>query len=518
MHKSRLGLKRSEVFIIIFATILLLAVGWVYFSGVGFLTNGSSQQGQRVGILAESAGTVRRELLGESVFGPIETNEALFNEDTIVTAAGSSARVELDDGSTIELGPNAMIRLAYESEFSLTGISRVPKVDVVAGQVTGRAKTRELRIRSGEKVVSIPKQTSQTLKSPVWKKTRAPLPPKAPPAPAKAVIMPSPSPSPSPVPPPPPPRKMVQVELISPKLGAHLTVPSGAASPVVPVLFEWQITPADQSVTIIVRNGTDPESPRVLEQVVAPAQQGKGSYRWTAENPGEYRWELRLLSGEWQKPETSKAGFVVDPEFDGIRLLEPLVAGHASTSNQLRKKVLKNFDIALRWQPYPGLKKYRVELSKGPGKRPLMVRESDQPSLSLNRDKVFSGEIYYRVSGETAQGFQVHSPLVPFRFSFLPPVLTLPNDGKRFVSKTERAKVLLTWQKTNFTENYEIEIARDSEFQQVHFRAVKQENFHILTNPPAGDFYWRVRSISGKVMSPMSAAQRFSVVSSVGPP
>lgn len=494
--------KKSEWIVILLALLIAFGSTWYYFFGRGILSDGDGQGVEKVGVLAESTGTVRREQLGTAVFEAIETNMPLFNEDTIVTAADSTARLELDDGSTIELGSNAMIRLQFESEFSLSGIHRVPKVDVVAGQVTGRAKTRELRIRSGEKVVSIAKESVQTFQPPVW--TRNAPPPRPKPV-AQATVAPAPPP-----PPPPPPEKISNVVLFSPKTGVHLKAPRGITPPSVPVVFEWQVIPPDTGVEMTLRSASDPGAEPIINEKFPVTPSGRGTFTWTAKQPGAYVWELRPLSGKWIAPDNSRARFDVDPEFEGIQLLEPLVGGQRQQSNLLKEKVLRNFDITLRWEGYPGVAKYRVELAKAPGGTPVLVREVEGKSISLNKDKVFTGEVYYQVSALVENGFRVLSPVSLFRFTFLPPVLTFPKDSAA-IQSANRGKVLLTWQKTNFTEQYELEIALDPGFSRIHTRKVMQDNFFFMMNPPAGEYYWRVRSLGARVSSGMSAPRKFSV-------
>ncbi|CAK9253092.1 unnamed protein product [Sphagnum jensenii] len=69
----------------------------------------------------------------------IKKDEPVFQNDTIITGSEGSVTLKLNDGGVIELGPQTMVKLQIESSFNLTGISRTTHIDVVSGQVSGKA-------------------------------------------------------------------------------------------------------------------------------------------------------------------------------------------------------------------------------------------------------------------------------------------------------------------------------------------------------------------------------------------
>jgi hypothetical protein len=73
-------------------------------------------------------------------------------------------------------------------------------------------------------------------------------------------------------------------------------------------------------------------------------------------------------------------------------------------------------------------------------------------------------------------------------------------------------RILFTWQKTNFTDTYEIAIAADSAFKTVLLTRKTAENFFVLTAPKVGTYYWRVESTAGKLKSGPSAPAEVDVV------
>src|SRR3712207_8598328 len=93
---------------------LFLASFTVYVTGFplrNYLFGLSDESGQeRIGRLASSKGTVKRELLGHSEFRRISPQDPLYKMDTLITSEDGSAVVRLDDGSEIELGPKTMVK------------------------------------------------------------------------------------------------------------------------------------------------------------------------------------------------------------------------------------------------------------------------------------------------------------------------------------------------------------------------------------------------------------------------
>jgi hypothetical protein len=137
-----------------------------------------------------------------------------------------------------------------------------------------------------------------------------------------------------------------------------------------------------------------------------------------------------------------------------------------------------------------------------------------ETKYTFNKDKVYSGRIYYRVLANMPGGFVMRSRIEPFSFVFLAPATVIPLDGSVVGPaklKAEGDSVLFTWQKTNFTEAYELEIARDPEFKSIVQKLKLPENFYAYEHPQAGDYYWRVKSLARNLWSPFSKPAKVSV-------
>ncbi|OFZ53628.1 MAG: hypothetical protein A2428_15115 [Bdellovibrionales bacterium RIFOXYC1_FULL_54_43] len=526
---QRFELKNWEKALVAFSTVLFCLSATVYATNFPlwkyFYGYDTETEREKIGRLSTKQGTVRREILGEAEFKFIDLEAALYDQDTIVTGSGSVAHLELDEGNTIELGANAMVRLAFESQLSFGRIARTPRIDVVAGAVVGRAKKKPMIIRSGQKTIEIAKDATRVLEPlppPIPSPVPRPLPSPSPSASPSPLPLPSPSASPSPLPlpsssaspsPVPPAFSLRRLEVISPLPGASFGVKKWSPTQEVPVRFEWKVDPPDVSLLLAIRAAGRGKS---LHEEVVPARRGKASFVWIARKPGNFEWELLTSKRERLTFGEKKAEFVIPPEFEGIQILSPLIAGESTASNLIKDRVLKkSLEITLRWQPLPGIREYRIEIAKTTGGKPDLVDETENPSFTLVREKIInSGRIFYRVSAELENGFIAVSETNPFIFDFLPPILTLPKDDARVAPAAEApggGNILLTWQHTNFTDSYELEIAKDENFDQIHEKITRKQNFLSLKRPPAGQYWWRVRSLSKNLSSAPSAAFRFTI-------
>jgi hypothetical protein len=204
------------------------------------------------------------------------------------------------------------------------------------------------------------------------------------------------------------------------------------------------------------------------------------------------------------------------PKCKDLKLLPPSIGGSNSNSNKLNGALLSSFEIKLNWEEIPGVEEYKLWVSKSPhAKKALLERSVPSGSHILNKNKVFAGEFYYKVSALTKAGACFNSQMEKFSFKFAPPLPVLPNDKQIIQSsklKNNTQKVIMTWEKTNFTKFYEIEIAQDAQFQKVVFKKVLRENFLVFTFPSAGEYWWRVRGVASKISSPFCGAVSFKVV------
>jgi hypothetical protein len=524
--------KKWEVALLFLASLLLASSAALYVSDISlrkYLLGWQDDVGvEQVGHVGTVTGTIRRQLKSEVDFEPVGKATPLFNQDTIVTGDGATAVLDLDDGGKIELGPNTMIRLSFESRLSLEGVSRAANVVVVAGEVKGQSKQSKIVLRTQGKEITIPseKQEQVQVEAPLPRKP-APVPTDETPSPLPAEPSPSPSaapsPSPSPAPslsPSPSPQPQdtseYQVKILAPKKSERLDADKGTAPPKKSLQLEWSVSPKDVELTVVlkkVRNDSEESSEGkapIFEQKVMSVG-GKGTLAALLQSPGAYEWELRRADRV-----LAKSAFILNRAVEGLEILKPLVGGYAVDSSQYNGELLKNFDITLRWKKYPTAKKYTVRLMNAPtATEYLLEREVTKEEYVLNKDKVYSGKIFYGVHTKLPSGFVVRSAPEAFIFDFKPPVLVLPADEAKVSRKVIVAStnaILLTWEKTNFTEGYELEVSDDAKFNRSLIKRRVLENFFVLKAPGNGKYWWRVRSYTKELLSPPSKPNAFYLV------
>lgn len=478
--------------VIVFGLALLVGSSTLYVSGVSlrrYLLGWDDGEGsEEVGKLATKAGNVRRQLGMETEFKSIESSATLYNYDTIMTSSEGGATLQIDDGSKIELGPDTMVRLAFNMRL---GAPSSTTVEVVTGEVTGVSGSRNMTLRSRKQSVPVSGQKS----------LRVGRPPKPKPSPS-----PTPTPSPSPT--------VVTVKLVEPKIGTLLRIDKLTEAPSREVALRWEVSPPEAELVVVLR-GPGPKGGEILRKAVA-AQGGRAAASAELKAPGAYAWELLAPDGsalELKAP--LKATFKLHSEIVAIETLPPLVGGMKARTNAYQGEVLSKFDVTLRWKELEGAKSYLIRVTDKPdSKKVLLERKVSKAEYLFNKDKIFSGRVYYKILAKRAAGFYAVSEPELFAFNFLPPALVIPGN-KAVISRAALASsdnsVLMTWQKTNFTVGYEIEIAADSQFKKTLLKKNVKENFFVLKSAPTGKWWWRVRSFSKEIASAFSMPYELTI-------
>jgi len=467
-----------------------------------------------IGRLKMSSGKVRRQRANQAEFENISENAPLYNLDTVVTGSDVRAQIKLDDGGVLDLAPSTMVKLAFSSKFSLSGVTRQANVELVSGSVSGEAKKENIVVttRTGTRTSfkDSPKLVIQE-KVAAPKKIELPVSPvvNPVPAPAPSLIVTRPEPSPS-VEAPPPKPVPITVSGAYPAPGEALSVPDGSTRPIREITLSWRSSAAGVPVRLRVylRESGANQRRQVLD-TETKSRLGSNPVRLTLKKPGNYSWEVVDLTAQTT---VLSSDFSLKPEYEAIQLQNVLVGGKDTRSSEVKDKVIKDFGgITLRWVPYNEARRYTVAVYRDPqAPRPEVTREVDSPEFTINKNKVSSGRLFYRVSTLLPSGFKVSSRMDTFEFTFAPPGLVLPVGGAR-ISSASAQSVLFTWKKTNYTQAYEIELARDPAFNSIALKQRVKDNFHPIPMPEPGLYYWRVRSISETSMSPPSPANSLQV-------
>jgi len=496
----------------------LMIIGALVFSGAGYLLftdtpiklswfgiDGAGDL-KKIAIIENTTGTFKRKTTNDPAFREIQVSSDLFNRDTVVTGPSVQSKITFDDGSFLELQENTMMILTFESELSLSGVSRVPKIQVLSGNVTGTAKSGKLIIKSDQGEIDIAAGNKQTVAA------AAKVPPieeaKAPPAEKQPEVNPT---------EPPKEQQFATIQILTPQDKTVLKIPDGSAEAEYMLDLSWKVTPAVPLELEFVKK-TGGEIKSLAKKVITPGVDGVGSLKAKLKSPGLYGWKLKQTEETMKdyKIEPTDNEFALSPTFTAIDILPPIYAGREIASNQYDKKLIKDFDLKLRWIPWSDAEDYRVKImTSAKGGKVVAQKSVSAPEFQLNRGKLLSKAYYYQVSTKTENGFEVVSDVVPVQFSFLPPKPVYPQAGHEvsLANPASKKALLFTWTKTNFTENYVFELSRDPGFAQIAFQKQTPENFLSLKTPSTqGAYYWRVKSIGqGNIQSDTSDTRKFEI-------
>ncbi|MBI2712623.1 MAG: hypothetical protein HYX41_07210 [Bdellovibrio sp.] len=491
-----------------------------------------------VGYVIKKQGTLQRQLSGDTTFKTLDLQNPIFNKDVLVTGPDSDALIQFSKGGGIHMGPSSMIRISFVSGLDLGGIKRHATVELVSGKVVNQTTDDSLVLKAQGKTFSMKANRTEGLEvkagtpiktielSPVNAKGFELMPErdllalskKIEEVKAKEEAAPKPSPTPSRAPPPIPSARVIRI-LAGPVFDdSELRIRDSMIERI--LAMKWEMEPPDQPVQVAFWKLSEDKKSISKEPVVRETIRPRGThgyYSWKGIPPGPYVWEIFDDKGMKLSQTTKSRGQLeISKRLDVIRPAPPLIGGRRTYSNQIDRSPIKDFNITLEWRAIEGIKDYEVQFSSSTDPNvPVQTEKVDTNRFTFSKEKILSGVKYYRIISRLENGYVIQSPLQRLTFQFLPPALVSPEQGavlsKKSLASEEQNRIFFAWQKTNFTVGYEIEVANDEQFQSVLFKKITPQNYLTLPNPKAGQYYWRVRSLSKDISSQMSPAQRFTV-------
>jgi hypothetical protein len=164
-EKEQSTLKRWEIVLITFSLLISMSAVVLYVSGipVRYFLNSFNADLKEVGKISDKSGVVRLRITGEMVFQEVGKEAPVHNLDFLVTNDNSKAAVLFEDGTSFEMGESSMVQISYESQFTLAGIVRAPKVMVVQGRVTATSTTKNVTLATRNKTISVPANSTETV-------------------------------------------------------------------------------------------------------------------------------------------------------------------------------------------------------------------------------------------------------------------------------------------------------------------------------------------------------------------
>lgn len=117
----------------------------------------------RIGKVESRMNTVRRRLDGTLVWNSIGHGEPVFESDAVFADEGSAARLVLDDGSWIDVGPKTLV-VVERRRAGAEGMAPV-SIELVRGSVEAASGSSPIAIRTGEDSVLLGGSTQAALRS-----------------------------------------------------------------------------------------------------------------------------------------------------------------------------------------------------------------------------------------------------------------------------------------------------------------------------------------------------------------
>ena len=533
-HSSGRRFKAWELLLLLLSLIFTSGSALLYVTGypIRNIIFGlqSDEIDRPIGKVSNAQGSLRRQLRKGTEFKTLPAEETLYNRDTVVTGPDSGATLEIEDGSVIQLGPSTMVRLVFAEDGALGGISRAPVLEVIQGDVTGKAAAAPLRIKSKTGTREIAKNTQEKITAPkpapVLKVAKVSLPPMPtvatlpPPAipvaapPAAPPVAAAPLPSAEPI-------KMVRQIASQSELG-----PS-APTANVPIELAWTGGASKEPVRVVItKNGNT--TPLVDEKIDTPEDPKAGERTWkgSLNLAGGFQW--RLLKEDDSAYTDAKGkpvggSFMVKPEWKKIAPLKALVGGRESDTNDFEGGDLKRSPaITFRWKsslargaiPAGTLARVQIWDTASPEK-PIFDQRVQGEKVEFSKDRLYLGKLIWNVSIPLAGGFVATTGPQEFQVKFNPPTMVVPEDGAKIlrseINKSSDGSVILTWKKTLFTERYEVEVSDDPAFGKVIWKARVSENYALFKTAKNQVFYWRVRSTNSTGASGFSLVRKFTL-------
>jgi len=159
--------------------------------------------------------------------------------------------------------------------------------------------------------------------------------------------------------------------------------------------------------------------------------------------------------------------------------------------------------IQLEWKPIEGVRQYQVTLSDPDG-TVISKDMATQPSFRFNLDRL--RDVNYSVAARLPSGGLVRSAPAPIRIILSPPEPVKPARGAQV---SQRASVVLSWEKTFFAERYRVQVVRSNRLSEAVIDRTIPGNFTSFQPDGPGRYLWRVKAVSAKGESPWSAARSF---------
>ncbi|MCW7492061.1 FecR family protein [Leptospira sp. 2 VSF19] len=293
------------------------------------------------------------------------------------------------------------------------------------------------------------------------------------------------------------------LKMMSPKAGEVF-----AYTQELPVVrFVWNPLDLYSSYTVIIAKDSN------FSDGLVSKQTQNQSLAFDSLKEGSYFAKIQARSNLQGIPEKTSnvVGFQISKKnnLSPPELLEP-VRGKVFAYEQTKSQLF------FSWKDEKDFSSYEWELSSDSNfQTKLKVESTKNNFLKLSTD-LNLGVYFWRVKGLTSNGLSFDSKPNTFTVIAKEEIeLVAPANGAE-VEVDERSAVILKWKKITNKSNYEIEIARDSDFKPLITKETVSGNYFEFKSKDFGRFYWRVKPVDGD--NDYSAVRNFQMQTNREPP
>lgn len=230
--------------------------------------------------------------------------------------------------------------------------------------------------------------------------------------------------------------------------------------------------------------------------------------------PGKYTWSAETPEGKNLPIQGATSGsFEVAATFKALELQAPETTSNRMTGGELQKQVT----VKLRWKPYPKARAYTLTLAKDPELKDVILTRTLEKSEYVVTQDILQGnaKFYYAVQTPAQNGFLAKSSTEMLVFNFHAPRPVAPADKTVVHIARGGLPLIVTWEKTNGTDGYTLEVARDPGFKNALIKKDQAENFLVIDAKQSGlrvgTYYWRVRGLAKPLVTDPSPVRSFTL-------
>jgi serine/threonine protein kinase len=224
-------------------------------------------------------------------------------------------------------------------------------------------------------------------------------------------------------------------------------------------------------------------------------------FPWTTSSAGRFYWRVRGTNGAGKKSNFSEVG-----EID-LKVAPPELPSEAEWSDAAPGRI--------SWTPSPLASGYRLTIARDPAFADL----TDTRQVNGTQERLApppAGTYYARVVAMNSENIEVSKPSNPMKLiikaSLAAPAPVSPPKGATLLMSSQNAPLLLFWNTVDKAQEYEVQLAENSEFKDLILNKISKLNRHTHKHRlPKGRVFWRVRAVSPQGSSPWSETRHFEV-------